>query len=441
MDGVSPPSLNVTLPPRVGSGGEVDARMAAMAGRGALLRLLRSFRYFQHWPDEELSELGGALALRKLTPGERLIDFGSVDHRDYFLIDGALNLTAVGDRAFSLSAREVDAGFPVAHLRPSRYRVVAAKPSHLLAIDSVALRRPPAQVRTSRFLVPQRAVAGSWQSHPAWAELVRELEQGTLPIPSLPAVAHRVSEQLQRDDVNLGRVAQLISTESGLAAKLVKVANSAMFKREQHCETVQDALTRIGLNSARQLVLAFASERLFRSVDAMVRKHSMRLWQHSVEIAALAMVLARMTPPLAPDRALLIGLLHEIGGLAVLALLQRYTDLVADEKMLQDILDAATPRVSAHVLAAWEFSPDVVNAAMDADNWFRDGGRDPDYTDLLVVAHLHALVRQREFSQLPRIDETPAFGKLALGELSPKLSLLVLDEARAQVQEMRSLLA
>ncbi len=441
MDGISPRAPNVTLPPRVGFGGEVDARMAAMAGRGALLRLLRSFRYFQSWPDEELSDLGSTLALRRLAAGERLIDFGSVDEHDFFLIDGTLNLTAVGDRAFVLSAREVDAGFPVAHLRPSRYRVAAAKQSHLLAIPASSLRRAPSQVRTSRFLLPQRAVAGSWQGHPAWSELVRELEQGTLPIPSLPAVAHRVSEQLQHEDVNLSRVAQLISSEPGLAAKLVKVANSVLFRREQHCETVQDALTRIGLNSARQLVLAFASERLFRSVDPMVRKQSMRLWQHSVEIAALAMVLARMTPPLAPDRALLVGLLHEIGGLAVLALLQRYPDLVVDEKTMQDMLDAATPRVSAHVLAAWEFSPDVVNAALDSDNWFRDGGRDPDYSDLLIVAHLHALVRQREFSQLPRIDETPAFGKLALGELSPKLSLLVLDEARAQVQEMRSLLA
>ena len=282
---------------------------------------------------------------------------------------------------------------------------------------------------------------GTWQEHPMWIDLLRELERGTLAVPSLPAIAHRVAAQLGRDDVNVARVAALIQTEPGLSAKLVKVANSAAMQRSNRCETVHEALTRLGLDSARQLIVAFASERLFQQTDARVRKHSVRIWQHSVDIASLAMVLARLTPPLQPDRALLAGLLHEIGALAILAMAQHHLDLISDEKTLTDMITAATPKVSAHVLKAWGFAAETVQAAQDADNWFRDGGARPDYCDLLIVAHLHALVRQREFAQLPRIDETPAFGKLALGELSPKLSLLVLDEARVQVQEMRALLA
>ena len=57
------------------------------------------------------------------------------------------------------------------------------------------------------------------------------------------------------------------------------------------------------------------------------------------------------------------------------------------------------------------------------------------------MAHLHLMVRERAFHRLPRLDETPAFARLALGGLSPQLSLTVLDEAREQVQELRSLLA
>lgn len=57
------------------------------------------------------------------------------------------------------------------------------------------------------------------------------------------------------------------------------------------------------------------------------------------------------------------------------------------------------------------------------------------------IAHLHSLVRKRAFHRLSRIDEIPAFHKLAAGLLSPQLSLLVLDEAKSQIQELRSLLA
>ena len=49
-------------------------------------------------------------------------------------------------------------------------------------------------------------------------------------------------------------------------------------------------------------------------------------------------------------------------------------------------------------------------------------------------------VQPGTLKRLPRIDETPAFQKLALGQLSPKLSLVVLDQAKAQIAELRSLL-
>ena len=434
--GPSPPTLETDQTTSTA----MRARLDALAGRGALVRLLRSFRFFDAWPEAQLVALGPVMGVRRLSPGEPLIVSGSVDSNDYFLIDGALSLDAGADRVFSLSARQVDAGFPVAHLRPSRYTVVASVSSHVLRIQSAPLQRIQ-QGFTSRFALADRAVAGTWQEHPMWSQLLRELEQGTLAVPSLPAIAHRVSAQLAREDVNVARVAALIQTEPGLSAKLVKVANSAAMQRSNRCETVHEALTRLGLDSARQLIIAFASERLFQQTDSRVRKHSVRIWQHSVDIASLAMVLARLTPPLQPDRALLAGLLHEIGALAILAMAQHHLDLVSDEKMLSDMITVATPKVSAHVLKSWGFAAETVRAAQDCDNWFRDGGALPDYCDLLIVAHLHALVRQREFAQLPRIDETPAFGKLALGELSPKLSLLVLDEARVQVQEMRALLA
>jgi hypothetical protein len=58
----------------------------------------------------------------------------------------------------------------------------------------------------------------------------------------------------------------------------------------------------------------------------------------------------------------------------------------------------------------------------------------------VIVARLHALVRRRELERLPRIDETPAFRKLALGNLSPQLSLLVLDESRCHIQDVRAAL-
>jgi hypothetical protein len=84
---------------------------------------------------------------------------------------------------------------------------------------------------------------------------------------------------------------------------------------------------------------------------------------------------------------------------------------------------------------------EFVTAAREAEHWMRDHQPQPDYADILVMSQLHAFVATPVGKTLPRLDEVPAFGKLALGRLSPQLSLAVLDEAHQEIEEVRGLLA
>jgi HD-like signal output (HDOD) protein len=151
-------------------------------------------------------------------------------------------------------------------------------------------------------------------------------------------------------------------------------------------------------------------------------------------------VLARLSPGIAADRALLAGLLHDVGKVALLKTAAEYPDLERTPGIVDEVLESIGPRASSAVLTEWGLPEDFRIAALYASNWYHDAHDSPMLVDLLIVAHLHALVRKRELERLPRIDETPAFRKLALGILSPQLSLLVLDESRSQIQELRSAL-
>ena len=91
-------------------------------------------------------------------------------------------------------------------------------------------------------------------------------------------------------------------------------------------------------------------------------------------------------------------------------------------------------------MTAWGLPDHFKAAAQHATDWYHDAEGRARLVDLVIVAHLHALVRRKELQRLPRLDETPAFRKLAVGILSPQLSLLVLDESRAHIQELRSAL-
>jgi hypothetical protein len=70
-----------------------------------------------------------------------------------------------------------------------------------------------------------------------------------------------------------------------------------------------------------------------------------------------------------------------------------------------------------------------------------DISHDPDYVDLVVVAQLHAYVGTAKMRDLPRLDLIPAFHKLALGKLTPRHSIGILENAKDQIKELREMLA
>jgi HD-like signal output (HDOD) protein len=91
-------------------------------------------------------------------------------------------------------------------------------------------------------------------------------------------------------------------------------------------------------------------------------------------------------------------------------------------------------------LREWDLEDTFPEVVRNAANWRRIGSAIPDNVDVVLLARLHALIGSSDQSQLPRIDQIPAFAKLARGELTPRHSLVMLEEAEADVREVRSLI-
>lgn len=407
---------------------------------GTLKRLMAGLAYFKDWDSERIRAVEAQASMLDLDAEETLLDVDAVDPYAYFLIDGGLSLSSIDGDSRSLGAGELDAGFPVAHLRPSRYRVNSVTPAKLLRLEASTLKRFAEKQRTARFQLTDTSVGGSWQNHALVTEFMQRLEAGTVELPSLPSVALKIRRALASDDFDMSKLATIVGADPGIAAQLLKVVNSALFRAENPCDSVQAALVRLGVEKTQNFVTSLALKGLYAADKTFIKKRLVAAWQHAVEIAALTVVLARLSPGLAADRALLVGLLHEIGAIPILKMAADHADLEATPGLLDEIVAGLAPRVSAMILEAWDFPEHFADAALNAQSWFREADEMPDYTDLVVVAHLHALVRRRAFELLPRLDETPAFRKLAVGNLSPQLSMLVLDESKTQIQELRSVL-
>lgn len=272
-------------------------------------------------------------------------------------------------------------------------------------------------------------------------DFLQIIESDRLQLPSMPELAARISSHIDSPCATSASIARIIQADPVITARLIQVANSVAYAPRMPVRTCSDAITRLGHETTRELVTSFVLRGLFRSRSPTIKTRMQVLWRHSTQVAALSHVLARYCPGFEPARVMLIGLVHDIGAIPLLTHAHHYEGLVNDAEMLDRILNHLRGKVGALILGNWGFAEEIVTAARDAEEWTRDPAPEPDYTDLLVVAQLHAFLGTSRMGELPRIDELPAFKKLAPGTLSPRMSLVLLDEAEREIEELRLLLS
>ncbi|MCU0976093.1 MAG: HDOD domain-containing protein [Steroidobacteraceae bacterium] len=118
---------------------------------------------------------------------------------------------------------------------------------------------------------------------------------------------------LQREDIDAAAAARLIGGTPVLAATVMRVANSALFGRRGQVGSLQRAVTTLGLDAIRGVVLAASLRHVGRQAVPGLLDGDEWL-QHSVAtaIAARRLAEARLPPPEA-ELAFIAGLLHDLG--------------------------------------------------------------------------------------------------------------------------------
>jgi putative nucleotidyltransferase with HDIG domain len=128
----------------------------------------------------------------------------------------------------------------------------------------------------------------------------------TLPLHQTTAL--RVLELLDDPNVGINQLASLVATDPSLAARVLKLANSAFFARRHNIDTVDRAVMVVGLQTVRTLTLAAA----FDLFDAKGGPLPANFWSHSLACASAATALARQLGVPA-NTAMCAGLLHDVG--------------------------------------------------------------------------------------------------------------------------------
>jgi len=184
-------------------------------------------------------------------------------------------------------------------------------------------------------------------------------------LPVFPRAAREVVRHVANPDVGPREMETVAALDPVLAGRLIQTANSAYYSPRQPIGTIFHAVSYIGTETARRVLLAAAIRGNFSSPQAH------QLWNHSLDVAQTAELLAmHSSVKIDPSQAFLAGLIHDIGRLAFSIM------PVAFQDRFQRLIDGGCPsveveiclsgrchgEVGAETLTQWKFPEEISEA-------------------------------------------------------------------------------
>ncbi|MEJ2618910.1 MAG: HDOD domain-containing protein [Candidatus Thiodiazotropha sp.] len=196
-------------------------------------------------------------------------------------------------------------------------------------------------------------------------QLVIELDQ----LVSLPDVCVKVNRLIDAPNYSALTLGDLIAQDSDLSARLLRVVNSAFFGMQVPVETISRAITVIGTEELRNLVMATTATRIFTGIPSDLVDMA-EYWRYSITTGVIAGELAGHCNVLHGERLFVMGVLHDIGRLAIyLKMPQEARDVLlitAGEHGLlaeteQDLLGFTHMDVGEALLRRWKLPESIID--------------------------------------------------------------------------------
>lgn len=153
-------------------------------------------------------------------------------------------------------------------------------------------------------------------------------------LPTLPAVAVEVLRLTREPDVPIKKIADVVQNDQAICAKILRTVNSSYYGLSTPCPSISRAMSYMGLNTVKSLVLGFSLVDNFKGIDEQADEDGFDLmghWRRALYAAAGARLLAKRTSVADPDECFIAALLHDVGSLAMfVAMGRQYADVVRD---------------------------------------------------------------------------------------------------------------
>ncbi len=283
--------------------------------------------------------------------------------------------------------------------------------------------------------------AASLAKNRLYLDCYKYMQSDKLALPTIPDVSFKIRRAINDDKANNSKIARVVQIDPSITARLIQISNSPLYRGRRKIESCPEALTRLGLKAAQSIITAFSMKAVFNAKSPIIRKKMQDLWAHSSHVASISAVFAHKTPGFDPDRAMLAGLIHDIGIVPILTYADKQPDILKNPRDLVETVKKLRTEIGVQIIRKWDFPADFEDVIIHAEDWYRKGSDTPDYSDIVMIAQLHSFIGKIDIKKMPKIDQLPAYKKLVAGHMDADLSINILDQAKNEIEHIRKMLS
>lgn len=181
--------------------------------------------------------------------------------------------------------------------------------------------------------------------------------------PKLPSVAVELMRLAQDPAADFVKVTKLLQKDAVLAGEIIKIAQSPLYAGRIQVTSIQQALSRLGLRTLRDIVMQVAlNSRVFRAKPYQKTMESLK--RHCTAVGFLCRVVSRYTA-FEGEYAFMCGLMHDVGIAGALIALVEQAGRKGKPPALEDVwpaIDAVHEEASRMMVERWGLPPDVALA-------------------------------------------------------------------------------
>ena len=191
-------------------------------------------------------------------------------------------------------------------------------------------------------------------------------------LPTLPTIFTEFNKLMENPYVSNAKIAELIKTDQAMVVKILKLSNSAMYGKRQEIRNLTNAITYLGLETLKNIILQIALVRMFDFKDNQIPDFKpSAFWEHSIATAYFASLIEKKLRLPHDENFYISGLLHDIGKVLIYQfypmkfediVLTQIEDEIPDFEAEKEILGVDHAELGGVLAEKWKFDKAIINA-------------------------------------------------------------------------------